>query len=202
MIQLRCLAIQSSALAQNSARLECTDERDRLYGMLAVADPNNTLSIQVEYQSPAEKMWNDLAMKLLLSGDLSILHYAGTPSEGFPRTRSFATDLGRLSYGVRFGGKDVSPFRAGNEMSVEVKLSAEGTPQLRGVKVGIVDNYPCISRLFPRVVREEDFTPIIVAENGEPVSDSESSIEHLIGNVEAFLSLVDFDTQSEGSIHL
>jgi hypothetical protein len=140
--------------------LKCTNERDRVYGMLGFA--GDMLSIQPDYDNSPEQVWKDLAIKSLLSGDLTILHWArGVPAQGDPKGLSFVADLGNLNTEApRLGGIGTPKFHAATQAAVQVKLIPQGLPRLRGVVVDVVEN-ECFLGLAPtsKIGEESAATP-------------------------------------------
>jgi hypothetical protein len=68
-------AIHRSTLVEyciDARNLKCTNERDRVYGTLGFA--GDKLSIEPNYEMTLEQVWHDLAVKSLVSGDLTVLH--------------------------------------------------------------------------------------------------------------------------------
>jgi hypothetical protein len=121
-------------------KLKCTDERDRVFGMLGFA--GDTLPIKPNYESSPEQLWNDLSLKSLLSGDLTVLHWArGVPINGHVKGFSFAADFGNInSEATRLGGNGIPKFQAGSQISAQVELISSGLPKLKGVLVDVVEN--------------------------------------------------------------
>jgi hypothetical protein len=140
-----------------AANLKCTNERDRLYGLLGFA--GETLSIQPNYDSSPEDVWKDLAIKSLLAGDLTVLHWArGAPTDGTFRGLSFVADLGNLDTGVpRLGGYGTPKFQAGSQVAVQVGQFLQSLlPKLRGVIVDEVNNEGFLGVQNPTATVGED----------------------------------------------
>ena len=125
-----------------ASRRNCTDERDKLYALLAMAPEN--YGIQPDYDVAARPLWHSLSIRSLLSGDLTILHYAGIPPDGNLRNLSFVADFGRPAetYDKLGGlGAKTQRFHASpTDVPAKVSLSPQGLPKLRGVLVDDVVN--------------------------------------------------------------
>jgi hypothetical protein len=130
----------------------------------------DTLSIKPDYESSPEQVWNDLALKSLLSGDLTVLHWArSVPSNGHVKGFSFAADLGNInSEATRLGGNGTPKFQAGSLVSAQVELTPSGLPKLKGVPVDAVEN-GCYFDQAPisRPGEEDATTSSASKENGE-----------------------------------
>ncbi|EON69086.1 hypothetical protein W97_08399 [Coniosporium apollinis CBS 100218] len=118
--------------------LKCSNEVDRVYGMLGIA--YDSLSIEPDYSSAPEKVWETLAVKTLLLGDLTVLHYAGVSATRMSRVRSFAADFGRWSNNTRrLGGHGYPKFHAATQIPAKVELEEDGCMRVHAIKVDTVN---------------------------------------------------------------
>jgi hypothetical protein len=165
--------------------LKCTNERDRVFGMLGFA--GDTLSIKPDYNSSPEKVWNDLAVKSLLSGDLTVLHWArGVPSDGSAKGFSFVADLGNSdSEAPRLGGNGTPKFQAGSQVAAQVELLTPGLPKLRGAVIDSI-NSECFLGLQGRTLMTGEESAVTsnsstgVDEHGQEQRPAVISKENLI----------------------
>ncbi|KAK3651239.1 hypothetical protein LTR56_002097 [Elasticomyces elasticus] len=127
--------IEYCSLVKN---LKCTDERDRVYGMLGFA--YGDLDIEPDYRATPESVWEGLATRTLVKGDLTVLHYAGIPATGRTRVRSFAADFGHWTQKVtRLGGHGHPRFHAATQIPPKVGLEPDGSVRVHAIKVDTVN---------------------------------------------------------------
>jgi hypothetical protein len=110
----------------STRKLKCADDRDRVYGVLGLS--NNDIGIEPDYSRKAETLWPDLALKSLVAGDLTILHYAGKRSDN-EKLPSYAVDFGSPNWdGIRLGGYTNPRFHAGTTV---IKPRITAVPNLK-----------------------------------------------------------------------
>jgi Heterokaryon incompatibility protein (HET) len=127
---------------------KCADGRDRLYSLLGYAD--NALSIKPNYNASAEQVWMDLALKTLVSGDLTGLHYAGQPYKRTHGIPSYVAEFDYLSGSsapkrpvARLGGFGTVRFQAGagyHPSTEVVSYQGSQTIALKGVLVDVISD--------------------------------------------------------------
>lgn len=128
--------IEYCSLAKN---LKCTDERDRVFGMLGFA--YDDLDLRPDYRTTPEQVWEALARQTLAHCDLTVLHYAGIPADGPSRVRSFAADFGRWKQKVtRLGGHGHPRFHAATQIPAKVALEPDGCVRVHAIKVDTVNS--------------------------------------------------------------
>ncbi|KAK3631014.1 hypothetical protein LTR56_015985 [Elasticomyces elasticus] len=120
------------------ADFKCFDERDRVYGMLGFA--YGGLDITPDYHASPESVWEMLATRTLLSGDLTVLHYAGISANEKTKVRSFAADFGHWTQKMeRLGGHGHPRYHAATQIPARVELEPDGSVRVHAIKIDTVN---------------------------------------------------------------
>lgn len=125
---------------------KCHDARDRVYGMLGLAQ--NGLHMSPDYNNSPEQIFKDMALTSLVSGDLSVLHHGGIPwvneAIKMPRMPTFAADLENLnSAHPHLGGIGTPRYHAASQVVPRVNLVTSGStklPSICGRVISTVDD--------------------------------------------------------------
>jgi hypothetical protein len=147
---------------------------------------NTALSIIPNYDLTPEEVWTDLALKSLLAGDMSILHYAGLTYRPNPKVSSFVADISNPNYySPRFGGFATPVFHAGTKSKANVELM-QGTVMLDAlpeIKLPMNHYLPKLKiQLVDKSVHQGYLSPAIAFTPGE--------VESEVGDIVSALQLL------------
>jgi hypothetical protein len=67
------LLIKSHVIASTGYRLKATDPRDKIFGLLGLANDAKSLNISINYDNPCCKVYADAARRLIQTGNIDIL---------------------------------------------------------------------------------------------------------------------------------
>lgn len=125
-----------------ASKLKCFNEVDRVYGMLGFAHESQ-VEISVDYKSAPESIWEMIAQKTLLQGDLTVLHWAGLPEDGNSRVKSFVADFGAMSLKAsdmpKLGGSGLPDFHSATSLQPKVELEPDGCIRIHAIKIDTVN---------------------------------------------------------------
>lgn len=123
-------------MLQEFCNFKCALRRDRLYAILGLVEDN--LSIMPNYDIPEEMVWRDLAIRLLMRGNLHVLQCALSPTI-YAGTCSFTPPVENILYPSRVVNYPRSPmFTAGSHSPPSVEMLGEFALRLSGVYVDVV----------------------------------------------------------------
>lgn len=129
--------IEYCAIAKD---FKCTNEVDRIYGMLGLAHDAG-LDIPADESLSPTAVWENLAREVLRKGDLTVLHYAGKIDHVEPSIRSFAVDFGRWKgKAERLGGHGYPRFHSATSLPANVDLEPDGCVRVHAIKVDTVND--------------------------------------------------------------
>ena len=123
-----------SSLGKKNA---CTDDRDRVYGLLSLRSDNDVI-IKSDYSKDVFEVYTAFARSCLEKQYIRILHYAGLANNSASESScadldvihrdfpSWAVDW-RMPQTVKFGGGNSTLFTAGTGLDVYVKTEKDGS---------------------------------------------------------------------------
>jgi hypothetical protein len=126
----------ASCVTDLSRGRHCKDARDRLYAMLALAEDD--LGIKPDYNQPLSKILNDLVVRSLLAGDLSILHASGIRPYHSALLASFVPSIENWSgMTLSLNAPELS-FSTATCQPVLVECKPGGTMSIAGVRIDAI----------------------------------------------------------------
>ena len=111
----------------------CKDARDRIFGMLALAEDD--FGIRPDYTLPLAALLNDFAKRSLLSGDLSVLHGSGIRPNHSSQLLSFVPSVEDWSGMTMPLHTPELHFSASPSQLARVTCTSPGQISIKGVRV-------------------------------------------------------------------
>ncbi|KAF2818906.1 hypothetical protein CC86DRAFT_432663 [Ophiobolus disseminans] len=118
---------------------ECSDARDYVFLMLNVTE--NDFGITPDYTLSLPQVATDMATRMLLAQDLSILHMSGSQPVDEPELASFAPLIPRDGRGVSLDNP-IYQFASATHLPSSVQFCAPGIVAIKGVLLDKISRIP------------------------------------------------------------